>query len=356
VGSVPGTDFVERVRPPLQENDHLPRFGTIAFRAVQLALTVIATGCVPDPLIQTSAHAQTTGMLELLTTATRNSDAVVVLQVRQSYIVPVEDVEYLRVIGSVEAFFKGTFKKFATVEVDIPEVGSETPQADTGASYVFFLTAKTTPAFGVERWSLLSTADTVLVPEPGDARKLFLVGMQNVVTAANSNQSDSTLKSYILGTLGSPIALFREDAARMSLGITGWAATEIDVVGRFLADNERNAIPQMERGNWVALVAREAPPGAVLLMARSELAADDSDPLYFGLAERQDDAAQGILVELLRTPNSSLQERALRVAGLLRRTDIIDGFEQELRRNPQADVNEFRRALENARELADRDY
>jgi hypothetical protein len=299
-------------------------------------------------------------MFELLVDTIRKADAAIVGHVLSSTLLPLgEDEGVVRVSLKVEEVLKGTLQSDVYIEVDIPAAGRETPETTVGKSYFVFLDASNVPAKvssgEAAPWSPAPLSSPIAVPEADD-RAAFVTGMQALATLAAGTQSDAEVKSYVLGKLSTRIPLLRGDASALAMGVEGWSKAELDTIEAFLAQADSVALADTERTNWVMLIARDAAPADVVGMARRELAVGDSDGIFFGLAERKDAAVQDVMTELLRTPDLTVRNRSLRLTGLLRRNDLLDWFEQALRDNPNASLNDYRQALDEARKLVDRDY
>ena len=91
----------------------------------------------------------------------------------------------------------------------------------------------------------------------------------------------------------------------------------------------------------------------LLPFIRGLLLAGDGDAVYFGFSRRTDKAADTLLDKLLSEPDFRIQAGALRVAGLLRREDIINRFEMQYVRQPNVEIM---KAVDDARALVNRDY
>lgn len=298
-------------------------------------------------------------MRELLVNAIGRSDVLLIGLVHAAAPVPVDDEDFVRVTVEPRIVINGAIEVGKIIELDIPAAGRETPETTVNQSYLFFLiSSKQGTDSGFAPWRSEPMTTPVSVPKPGAERDAFLAGINEAVALAKGNQTDVEVKHYVLNALHGRPVLFRTDASRMALKVVQWSAQELDVIRNYLGDNERSAISGPERNNWVALIAQKGTLDQVRQLAYAELSADDSDALYFGLAERQDGAATNVLVELLRLNDIAVQRRALRIAGLLRRADIIDGFEQGLSRDTLArpNINDFRQAIDEARSLLERDY
>jgi hypothetical protein len=102
----------------------------------------------------------------------------------------------------------------------------------------------------------------------------------------------------------------------------------------------------------MTVVVQYGSASRVTSFARLELEKENSDPVYYGLFKRGGQDVDTILWSLLKDTGVHVQVQALRVAGLLRRVDILDSFEKQL--EPNADTR-IRAALGSARALANRD-
>ena len=110
--------------------------------------------------------------------------------------------------------------------------------------------------------------------------------------------------------------------------------------------------PGNTRDHLAALVVERGAPQAVVDFARAEMLTGSVDPVYYGLARRTDAQTDPILWRLLEARELPVCLAAVRVAGLLRRVDILEEFE---RRNSPSTNPAVPEALEKARALARRD-
>jgi hypothetical protein len=84
--------------------------------------------------------------------------------------------------------------------------------------------------------------------------------------------------------------------------------------------------------------------------AREELKQGHGDAVYFGLLTRNNQT-DAIVTDLLRDPDEAVRKEALRVAGLLRKNELLDAFEREL----PTEESGVLQALQAARALTARD-
>jgi hypothetical protein len=298
-------------------------------------------------------------MRELLVNVIANSDVLLIGRVYAAGPVSIEDLDFVRVTVEPRIVLTGKIEVGKIIELDIPAAGRETPETTAGQDYLFFLVKNSRGTDSdLAAWRSEPMTSPVFTPQQGPERGAFLAGINEAVALTNGKQTEAEVKHYVLNALHGWPMMFRTDASRMALNVAQWSAPEIELLRSYLAENERAAISGPERNNWVALIAQKGSAEQVKQLAYAELSADDSDALYFGLAERQDGTATNVLIALLGLDEWTVQTRALRIAGLLRRADIIDRFEQGLSRDSMVrpNINDFRQAISEARSLVERDY
>src|SRR6185503_18260375 len=83
------------------------------------------------------------------------------------------------------------------------------------------------------------------------------------------------------------------------------------------------------RENLVVVITMHATPPKIAAFARAEMPRGGVDGFYAGFMNRTDEAAGTVLRDLLNDSNVDIKTAALRLAGLLRRQDVLDAFEKQ---------------------------
>lgn len=289
-------------------------------------------------------------MMDLLLNFIHSSNRVVLATVRENRAVVVDGSDYQRVRAEQIELFKGTPSSTRELMIDVYTAGVDSPEARVGESYVFLLRSAAPVA---APWRLVNLTRPLKLPT--EQRAAFLQCMREAVRVASTPPQEADLKKYMFEMLKSNVPLFLEDANAVAGTITKWQLGEIESLIAILArDPEHLKYRGDTRDNLVAVIAWHGSAAQAAGFGRAELKRDGStEAFYAGLVNRTDHAPETVVTELLRDSNPSLQARALRLAGLLRRRDIIDAFEKQIA-NSADDL--IRGAIASARALVTRDY
>lgn len=189
---------------------------------------------------------------------------------------------------------------------------------------------------------------------PVDGRETFLRCVRETVTASQPSAGASARRQHVLKMLQSDIPFFREDASRSALETTGFTNAEIEtLIGLVKGTPERPPVEGATRENLLATIFKVAPSGLAIPFGKEMLLAGSYREVYLGLSERELVQAEPVVKAFLDDPNEKIQAQGLLVAGLMRRTDLLDAFEKRF--PPQKLPSDLRSAIAKARELAARE-
>jgi hypothetical protein len=283
-------------------------------------------------------------MFEFVIDAINLSETVVLARALETRQVTDGEQRYLRVIASITESVKGGFGRDATIVIDINHEGKETPRIQLGNEYLFFLTPN-----GAERRRVL--AETRPIAIRADERERFLTHLRAAAELASATPLETELKRHYLAMLRSGIRFFVTDAAKACSTLPSWTDGElrqvIDIV-------EGKGVVERPQGNdhdhLAAVVVHHGSVPLATQFAREELKQGHGDAVYFGLLTRNNQT-DAIVTDLLRDPDEAVRKEALRVAGLLRKNELLDAFEREL----PTEESGVLQALQAARALTARD-
>ena len=283
--------------------------------------------------------------------AIRKSEIVAVGTVYHSETTTVNGHEFLRLKIEPVKFFKGNMASQRTLTVDVRTAGKETPQIEVSKEYLFFLRPSDSTGSTGRPWQLVDLTRPVEIA--AQQRDIFSSCLRDSVRLASQTASDAELKQFLIRMLKSGVSFFQSDASRFALTVTDWSDVEIEELVAILAGKSSRELHGInERENVTTLVVQYGAVKRVTTFARLELKKGNSDPIYYGLYKRAGPDVDATLWGLLRDPDIEVSIQALRVAGLLRRADILDSFEKELGRDPDTRILA---ALGAARTLVGRD-
>lgn len=303
-------------------------------------ITALSGGCAME-----AANGGTTAMFEFIIDAIRKSETVAIAQVTGTQQVAGGEQGYLRVGASVTEVIKGPSSSGSTIAIDIVIEGKETPRLQLGAEYLFFLRAN-----GSVAWRLLDLTRPVSIRV--EERERFVENLRRAARLATSPASEAELKRHYLDMLRSGVPFFVTDAAKACSAIPSWSDGELQQLIAILNGDGVTERPQgNDHDHLAAVVVQHGSVALATRFARQELKDGHGDPVYFGLMKRRGATVEAILAELLRDQDEAIRSEALRVAGLLRRQDLLDQFE----RQDASGETWVRQALQQARALAIRD-
>jgi hypothetical protein len=244
----------------------------------------------------------------------------------------------------VAEVFKGS-ERPRTINYDVEFANKETPQTKEGKTYILFLKK------GKDGRRLLEDMSRPLGVLPDKQDTYFQLIREYVAVAGDAGKKN--LKAHLLKSLESGIPFFQEDAAKTALLLEDWMPTEIERIKAILTPAPGRATPAGNvRDNLVALVISQGTATAALAQARIEFKQDNPDAVYYGLNRRKGPDVEQMLATFLKDADPAVRLGALRVAGLLRKGDVLDKFEEQ---NAKVMDEKTRSALAEARKLVLRD-
>ena len=286
-------------------------------------------------------------MDETLRKVVGRSDVVAVAAMLRGSLVEVAEAQFLRAEMQCREVLKGNAPVNAVLTVDIRAAGKETPNLEPGRDYVLFLK----PLTG--RPAALVTGMRPLSVPPTDAAR-FLRWLRLSVALYERNPSGHELKEHVFRMLDSYAPFFESDATRLAAEIPEWSPAELDrLIAILESEHGTHAVEGDDRTNAEAVVARFADPPRLAAFGRFEYRLGAGDGIYYGLLDRKNGNPDAVVRELFADPDDRVKIGALRLAGLLRRGDLIDTFPQ---RPASATSDAVRRAIANARALVTRDF
>jgi hypothetical protein len=307
---------------------------------IVLLIATLASDSVGQP-----AHGGTADMFEFIIDAIRKSQAAAIVEAIDRQRVAGGEQGYLRVTARVAEVVKGQLTRGSTFVIDIVDEGRETPNIQPGTEYLFFLRHDDGGS-----WRVLDLTRPVTV-RPED-RDHFLENLQAAAKLASATPSTDELKRHYLAMLRTGIRFFATDAAKACSSLQPWNERELRQVIDILQGKGVAGRPQgNDYDHLVALVVHHATVPLASSFAREELKQGHGDAVYFGLLKRNDSTVDAIVGALLRDPDQVVRNEAVRVAGLLRKNQLLDEVERHL----TPDEGALRQALAAARALAARD-
>lgn len=284
-------------------------------------------------------------MFDFLLNIMNQSEAIVLAETLGERQTTVGDDAFVRHDMKVREALRGSLRAGDAWTLDIRFANKETPQLASGQEYAFFV-VQDAPR---QRWTLVNLSRPLRVPT--DERDAYLRCLRDWLALTGPKPAEAALKAQILRALQGRLPFFVSDAARMASTIQAWDESElktlIDVVD---GDAKQPPLTGNDRDHLIAVFVAHAKPEPVTAFARKRLKAGETDPIYFGLGKRSDPAV--VVDALLRDADEDIQVGGLRLAGLLRRADAIDGFE---RSRPGGLSPRLKEAVSDARKLVGRD-
>jgi hypothetical protein len=292
-----------------------------------------------------AANGGTTDMFEFIIDAIRKADMVAIVEALETQEVAGGEQGYLRVGARLTEVVKGRLSGGSTITIDIAMQGRETPRIEIGTEYLFFLRGD-----GSGNWRVLDLTRPVSIRL--EERERFIENLRRAARLASTTASEAELKRHYLDMLRSGVRFFITDAAKASSTVPSWNDGELQ---QLIAILNGDGVAERPQGNdhdhLAAVVVQHGSVAVATRFARQELKDGHGDPVYFGLMKRSGQTVDAILAALLRDQDEAIRGEALRVAGLLRRKDLLDQFEKQ----DASGETWVRQALEQARALAIRD-
>jgi hypothetical protein len=237
-----------------------------------------------------------------------------------------DDVAYLVFPSEVLESLRGLGGGVRSIEIAIPEAEA-LGHGETPHDALVFL-----QSVGA-RYRLTMFSEPVEVPEAG--REAFLKCAREWIDATGPGTPPLALRQHVVRMLASDIPFYVEDAARAALDQKGFADAEVEqMVALVEGEGDREPVRDITRDNLLAVIFRDAAPERAIELGRELLPAGAHREIYLGLAERERGEAETITRGFLGDPKEKVQIGGVLVAGLLRRGDLIDAFEEGVRGQP----------------------
>lgn len=322
---------------------------------VAIVFALLLTSCAARPTTAAAGGEgpaeRETVMLSHLLPIVRKADVIVAVTAAAQNPVPGE--RFNRAEATVEEVFKLPAGEAAPKQIsyDLPVQGNETPQAVPGRHYILFL-RRGVAGREAGRHFLVDLSSQLRYTD--ENREPYFRLVRQYIAVANEDPSSPKVREHLLAVMQSRLPFFEDDAAKTAPTATGWTAAEIEVVIRdVLTGKNHSRVPrENERDNLVALVVGFGTVAQAVDQSRRELEAGNPDAVYYGLSKRNDAERADVVRKLLGDQSHPVRLAALRVAGLLRLTPLLDEYEHVNRANL---TNEDRTALALARKLTTRD-
>ncbi len=289
-------------------------------------------------------------MLDVLIKIIPRSDEVLAGVVRGNQPVTVEGEKFVRAQADVVEVFKSGPERPKTIAVDVKDHANETARTTEGETYVFFLRRGIDGKEAGRRF-LVDLSRPLRVP--AEKRGVYFELIRDYVTIAAADPAKRDLKGHVLKVLRSGIPFFHEDAARTANLVKDWSPAELEKIREILAPKGREiAATGIERDNLVALVLMQGTATQALAQSRLEFKQGNPDGVFYGLSMRTGPDVDALLKSFFEEADPAVRLGGLRLAGLLKKTVLLDQFEQK---NGQTMDEKTRSALSEARKLVLRD-
>lgn len=296
--------------------DGVRRTGGIrrAARAALLALLAATAGCAAS-----EAPKGSDTMLKTMLKVIGESDGVFLVRTGAVEETTIQGKPVQRIPTEVLEAFKGMNPGGKSLWVTIPVTGPGMTQVDPNSEVVFFLRMK------AGAWTPPPFSDPL--PVPAKNREAFLQGMREYARAALPSATATVVRLHLLKMLLSGIAVFQEDASKSALDVKGWTPEELASLELLvLGNDEREPLQGLARENVIPTILKHAERAQATAFGRKILAGGEYREPYIGLSERPPKEAGEIAQGFLDDPEEAVVANGLRVAGLLRRADLLDAF------------------------------
>lgn len=230
-----------------------------------------------------------------------------------------EDDATIVVDAIARAVFVGSTSVGERITFTLAAVGRETPRIDVGRLYLLLLRMHGAYASLVDATEPLPV-DESQVPAVSSILRAF--------ACVAVRPDEPGLRACLVQALRADVGFLRIDAARTVADCLDWPDRDLDALAARLTGEDGASPLAGDAADEVliALVGR-APAARAAAFARARLERGDVDPVYYGLLIRADAVTNTILRDLLADPDLAVQTGALRVAGLLGASELVDAFQ-----------------------------
>lgn len=255
---------------------------------------------------------------------------------------------FLRVHTEVLDTFRGNRPASGKIDIDFLDIGPGGAKVEPGLEAVVFIKTEG----GGARYKL-HPHSSPLTP-PAEGRDAFLQALREWSKAAMPSTPPDALRAHVMKMLQSGMPFFRDDASRTAIDLKGWSPAEIEsMITLVNGDEDHPPIEGLARDNLVPTVVKWAASPRATTFAKDQVKKGNAHGVYIGLDSREGKDKDTILAALLDDPEEKVVAGGLKVAGLLRRADLLDAFEARYKEIEMPDA--VKAALEEARKLVKRD-
>ncbi len=252
---------------------------------------------------------------------------------------------------------RGATGDAASHSLVVPVSGKGTPHLEPGSTYLLFLVSSKEPLDDSSvSWELVAMSEPVLVPD--ELRSAYLSNMKDYLAIEAEKPDSEGMKNHIFRMLESGINFFQYDAALEAQDIEGWSSDEIDqLIAAVRGTSEHPTMTDLTHEAVTYVIVSKGTRIQLLPYAREELLAGNGDDIYYGLRTHDSASSDSIILEFMVDADIRVRTEAIRLAGLLRRSAMLDAVEEQTKTGAEDDETKARllNAVDEARALVDRD-
>ncbi len=265
-------------------------------------------------------------MLGTLSKILPESQAVALVRMGAPVSATVEGRPWRRFPSEVLRDLRGLGKSSGSIDVLIPEAAALELGSGGGEAVVFLQRQG-------DGYRPVRHSEPLEVPDPG--RDEFLAGIAGWLEATAPGAGPAAQRAQVIRMLRAESRFLREDASRAALDLDAFGEGEVEsLIAVAEGDDRHPGATGLVRDNVLSVIFRDGPEERLAELGRELLPRGEHRQIYLGLAERDPGEAGAIAKAFLDDPKEKVQIGGVLVAGLLRRADLIDAFEKNVRGAP----------------------
>ncbi len=298
-------------------------------------------------------------MRDRIMSVTGKSDMVALVKPIREITRPEDADQRTRYEIELLELFRGSAGRTGGHTLVLAGAGSETPELTPDSCYLVFLVSgvggQSLPQEGETEWHLVTLSEPV--PVPPESRAAYVSNMKAYLAVEADELHPGEMKKHILRMLDTGIEFFQFDAALEAQYVQDWSSSELDqLIVAVRGTDARPPLTGITRETVTIVIVCKADIEKIRDLARRMLSDGYTDDVYWGLYMRKDSSADSAVLELLADSDLTVRTEAIRLAGLLRRSAMLDSVEEQIGILPDDEAKaRLLNAVEEARALVDRD-
>jgi hypothetical protein len=291
-------------------------------------------------------------MVGLLYDCVKTADIVVLVDNSKNVSLQGSNEEFTTYTATITHVFKGDVFIGDTTIYLFRKRGKNTQELDS--NYEYFVIAKAAGKEITDKNSNalipVSKSNPILIPKDVRSKMVELIHEYTNITRIPSDSAQPALRKLIIKLLQSNIPVLQIDGLKLTRLVGLWDKSQWAIL-KELATGTKTHHPLHEEPleNLITVIISKDPFIDVIEFIEAQILAGNTDVIQYGLLDRPEKEVEDILSALVKKDDEDIQIGAIRIAGFLRRLDILTIYDNKVASFKAPRIKE---ALHQARLLA----